>query len=1425
MNEQLETNGSKADLAARFAGLPAAKRALLNRWLDQQAGNGRKAKIPKRSDSDSAIASFSQQRIWFIDQLGVAKTSIHRPTLIRFSGALDVDVLRRVLQEIVRRHESLRTVFTAVDGELWQTVHKEVKLPWDVVDCLKMPESERAEFLNKQFRDRARQPFDLSSGPLIRAAVFCTGENEHLLALNFHHIVFDGWSEQVLFRELRALYAGFATGQSSPLPDLEVQYGDFAEWQCGQYTRERLESHLDYWANRLTGVPPLQLPLDSARPETPSFQGSSINANIPAEVVRRLQQLAKEQNATLFMVLLAAYKALLCRLTGQTDIAVACPVVGRQRSEVETLIGCFINLLVLRTEVPENASFEQLLAQVRTTSLEAYERQDVPLEKIVQRLSIERDATGTSLVSAMFNLMPVSSRRFELGDLTAESITPPAIDAKFDLSLAAHTGEDDVHLRLDFNQDVFGAESARRILKQYLLIVQEIAEDSAQSIFAPSLITQTCEQIVPDPRMPMRSASFSPLTELVEEWARKTPEAAAIVCGRKSWKYQDLARDFHHLARELASQGVLPGDVVGVSGPPSYRFMVALLAVQRCRAAALPLDQSLPKMRAERMLAAASTRLMVSVVEPGETSPHDGLSVTTYRVEGLAARSNGKAGANVSDGRQLPAVLPDDSSFVFYTSGSTGTPKGILGWHGAYSQSLAWHRETFGIGPGLRFAQTCALSFEAVVREIFLPLTSGATLCLPESADDLSPQRFWTWLADMRITTVVAVPSRAEIWLSHVPSDVRLPLLKRTFFTGEPLQARLVERWRATTRCENVVSLYGPTETTMARCYFPIEGPPAPGIQPLGYSVPESQSLVVNSQGTPCGVGEFGEVVVRTPYRSRGYINAEAKDTRRFAKNRWSNDPNDIVYFTGDMARYRQDGCIEFLGRRDHQVKVRGVRIELGEVESVFAMHPGIQRAVAAIHVDPAGSKQLVTYVQPKVGAGLRVGDLHEFGRARLLPAMVPSHFIVIDQLPLTANGKVDRPSLPAPDFARSRDEAGYLAPRNNTESKLAAIWSRLLQLDRVGVNDNFFDIGGHSLLGIQVFAEIEREFGAAPPLASLFQFPTVAGLAQIIDDGVAHYSQDCLVKLHSNGDGVPLVVFHNAAGEVAELRALVDRLGSDRPIFGVQAPWRRGEPLLFDGIPDRVSHYIDEICAQTPAGPLVMLGYCHGGKLAYEAACQLQERGRDVPLVVLIDSRAQGPGQLQSSSSLREQLLVDLPRAVHFVRNWLHEEYYPADRELRRAYKRKFFSNLQRLRRNAPDRIDFSELVFELAFQLSEYSPRLRKLYYRLASNNLKSARQFDAKKFAGEMLLVRPERKEHFGREPLDVGWGDLVQGPVKIIRTPAHHAFMVREQHVDKIVGPIANALQCIDEYVGAAHSDEGSAMSVQLEGKLCLEGASG
>jgi amino acid adenylation domain-containing protein len=1423
MNEQLETNGSKADLAARFAGLPAAKRALLNRWLDQQAGNARKASIARRTDPGSAIASFSQQRIWFIDQLGVAKTSIHRPTLIRFSGALDIDVLHRVLQEIVRRHESLRTVFTAVEGELRQTVCAEVKLPWDVVDCVQLSEAERADFLNTHLRNRARQSFDLSSGPLIQAAVFCIDNSEHLLALNFHHIVFDGWSEQVLFRELRTLYEAFAAGHSSPLLELEIQYGDFAEWQCGQYTGERLDAHLDYWIKRLTGIAPLQLPLDSARPETPSFLGSSITADIPAEIVCRLQQLAKEQNATLFMVLLAAYKALLCRLSGQTDIAVACPVVGRQRSEVESLIGCFINLLVLRTEVGENVSFDDLVAQVRTTSLEAYERQDVPLEKIVQRLSIGRDATGTSLVRAMFNLMPVTSRRFELGDLTAVSVTPPAIDAKFDLSLAAHTGEDDVQLRLDFNQDVFRTESARRILNQYLLLVQEIAEDSKQSIFAPSLITQSCEQIVPDPRMPMRSAGCPPLTELVEEWARKTPGAVAIVRGRKNWKYQDLVRDFHQLAHELASQGVLPGDAVGVSGPPSYQFVVALLAVQRCRAAALPLDQSLPKMRAERMLEAARAKLMVSVVEPGETSPYDGISVPTYQVEDLTSRVNGKARANASNGRTLPAVLPDDLSFVFYTSGSTGTPKGVLGWHGAYSQSLAWHREAFGIAPGLRFAQTCALSFEAVVREIFLPLTSGATLCLPESADDLSPQRFWSWLTDMRITTLVAVPSRAEIWLSYVPSDVQLPLLKRTFFTGEPLQARLVDRWRATTRCENVVSLYGPTETTMARCYFPIEGPPAPGIQPLGHPVPESQALVVNSQGTPCGIGEFGEVVIRTPYRSRGYVNAEAKDTQRFAKSRWSNDPNDIVYFTGDMARYRHDGCIEFLGRRDHQVKIRGVRIELGEVESVFAAHLGVQRAVAAIHVDPVGSKQLVAYIQPKIGVSLRVGDLHEFGRARLLPAMVPSHFIVIDRLPLTPNGKVDRASLPAPDFTRSRDEVGYVAPRSATETKLATIWGRLLQLDRVGVNDNFFDIGGHSLLGIQMFAEIEREFGAAPPLASLFQFPTVAGLAQVIDDGVAHYSQDCLVKLQSKGDGVPLLVFHNAAGEVAELRSLVDRLGSDRPVYAVHAPWRRGKPLMFDGIPDRVSHYVDEICAQVPAGPFVALGYCHGGKLAYEAACQLQERGRDVPLVVLVDSRSRGPGQLQGSSSLHERLLVDLPKAVHFVRNWLREEYYPADRELRRAYKKKFFSNLQRLRKNAPDRIDFSELVFEWAFQLGEYSPRLRRLYYRLASNNLKSARQFAAKMFAGEMLLVRPEQREHFGYEPLDMGWGDVVQGPVKIVRTPVHHAFMVREQHVDKIVGPIADALRVADECVGVSRNDEGTPTPVRLKGKLCLEGA--
>ena len=1092
------------------AALAEHKTALLA-FLRQAQGPAEETARPiPRLPADGPLPlSFGQQRLWFLDQLEPGNPRYNMPFAMRLDGPLDPGALGRALSEIVRRHAVLRTSFTQADGQPVQRIGPAEALPLPLVDLRGLPASAREARVLELAGAEFQHAFDLGRGPLVRASLLRLDEHAHVLLLCVHHIAFDGWSYGVFVRELAALYAAFVDGSPAPLPEPPVQYADFAAWQ-----RERLDgqaaAQLDYWRGRLDGLPRLALPRDgqSAPGRT---RGATRSATLPAPVVAALQRLAREGEATPFMAVLAVFKLLLARLTGQSDIAVGTPIAGRPRPEVERLIGFFLNTLVLRTDLAGADTFRALLGRVRETALGAYANQDVPFERLVEQLQPDRDLERAPFFDVLFNYVTETPDQTLAPGLTLRLEELDEQESKFPMTLYAAQRGGELRLTLVYQSALFSEARAAALLDQLCLLAGQIAAAPDAPLEAHTLVTPTARAVLPDPQAALPAPPQRPVPELILEQAERLPGHAAVRQSGRSHSYAELAGRARALAAALVARGLGRGDTVAVTGGRSFGLIAGMLAALLAGGRLLTLDPRLPAERRLLMLRASGARLLLCA---GRQPPADldGLPLAALLVDPDSALADGEATA-------LPAIRPEDPAYIFFTSGTTGVPKAVAGWHGGLSHFVAWQRETFAIGPDDRAAQLTGLSFDVVLRDVFTPLTAGATLCLPDDEDDLAGARLLPWLERERITMVHTVPALAQSWLADVPAGVGLAALRLVFFAGEPLRDALVRRWRAAFPAAGaVVNLYGPTETTLAKCFYRVPAEPDPGVQPVGAPLPQTQALVLSPSGRLCGVGEIGEIAIRTPFRSRGYLNAPEEQARRFVPSPFTGDPADLVYLTGDRGRYRPDGALEILGRVDHQIKIRGVRIEPEEIAALLARHPSVR--ACAVVAQPSGQDDyaLVAYIVPAEeperestkdtkganGSGHEDAELktqnsklRTFLSERLPEYMVPAAFVALDALPLTPNGKLDRRALPPADLSRPAGRAERVAPRTPVEEIVAEIWSEVLGVRPVGAEDHFFEIGGHSLLATLVASRIGQAFKTSLPVRAVFEAPTVALLAQ----------------------------------------------------------------------------------------------------------------------------------------------------------------------------------------------------------------------------------------------------------------------------------------------------------------------------------------
>lgn len=1185
--------------------------------------------------------SSGQLRLWFLDQLSPRSAAYILPMAARVRGRLDCAALERALFEIVRRHEVLRTVFPVSNGLPGQTILAAAPVPLDMVDLSGYPLVERERRAREAVDAAAREPFDLSRGPLFRARLVRLGEEECALVIAVHHIVFDAWSMEVFWREFASLYAVFRDGGQSPLPELPIQFADFASWQRRSFEGEAREKHLSYWKAQLGGtLPVLDLPADKPRQILRNSRAAQKAVDLSPALSGRLKSLSQTENASLFMTLLAALNVLLHRLSGQDDILVGTPVAGRNRVELENLIGFFINTVVVRTRLSGSLRFLDLLSRIRSTVLDALSHQEMPFEELVEALDSERDLTRTPLFQVFLNQLNGQLTPVRIPGLTLEPFHRFELEAKFDLTFYVAEWEDAIHLVLVYNADLFDEERMGILLEQYGRVLEQVCDNPGLAIDEYSLLTESGRGRVPDPATPLQLQWAGPVHSRFVTQAAVSPRRTAIEEDGARWTYGRLAALTGGLAAWLRTHGVSPGDTVAIYGHRSGPQVLAVLGVLRAGAAFCILDPAYPAARLAACVRTVKPKAWLRIAAAGGPPPEleaaleTACRLTLPRAPGIFSMPElaGKDDHSCE-------VDPDSPAYLTFTSGTTGEPKCVLGTHRPLAHFEDWHVRQFGLKRHDRFSMLSGLGHDPLLRDIFTPLCLGATLVI--SSDDIfSPGRLSRWIRQRHITIAHLTPAMVQLIAEPSTSPPQpLPTLRYAFFGGDLLTGREVALITSMAPQVECVNFYGTTETPQAMTWFrvpkiPPAGDTAPARPiPLGRPVPDAQVLIMNRNGVLAGIGELGEIYIRTPYLSRGYINDDTLTRKRFLANPFTGDGGDRLYRTGDLARFRPDGAVEFAGRADHQIKIRGYRIELGEIEAALAKCPHVQRGVVVARNNRSGGKRLVACLIPQNGGRL----MPEQVRARLkelLPAyMIPSAFVAVDSIPLTPNAKVDRDALTIPEAVLAGTAHEYVAARNAVEKAMADIWCDVLGVGEVGILDNFFDLGGHSLSATRLIARLRDAFELDLPLQCIFLEPTIAGLAKHIRyDAVAKsYRYDgepqrrtCLVPVQPRGTRTPLVLvagYQNPDDTLMELSRLIPHLGSDRPVYGFKPRWVDGDREVCGSVEEDAREYLAELRAVQPNGPYLLGGSCLSGIVALEMARQLMQAGERVGLLALIDT------------------------------------------------------------------------------------------------------------------------------------------------------------------------------------------------------------
>jgi amino acid adenylation domain-containing protein len=1347
----------------RLADLSPERLALLQQRLRERAG-GRAApqKIRPREADGPLPLSFAQSRLWFLDQLEPGSPAYNVPAAVRVRGGLDVAALGRALNALVARHESLRTTFAAYGGEPVQVIHPPAPVPLPLADLSRLEAADRETELLRLAAQEARRPFDLAAGPLLRCRILRLGAEDHGVLFTQHHVVSDGWSTDVLEREVSALYEAAVRGEDAHLPPLPVQYADYAVWQRGWLSGGVLEAQAAWWRERLAGAPPLlEIPTDRPRTAAPAPSAVECPVAVPAEAAGALRALARREEATLFMAVLAAWQALLARWSGQEDVVVGTPVSGRTRVETEGLIGFFVNTLALRGDLSGDPCLRVLLSRAREEVLAAHAHQDLPFERLVDALGVERSLTHTPVFQAVLTLQAAGREPgLRLGGARLEDLGVGNGVQRFDLALDLAEDGEALAGGISCRADRFDPVTARRLAGHFVRLVEAWAADPDLPLSAVELMDAgERRQVLAAARGEARPYPFVPVHRQVEAQAARTPDAVAVAAPGTRLTYAALERRAGALARALRARGARgagPGAVIPFVLERGAGVPVAMLAILKTGAAFAPVDPRWPDERIRGVLDELASPVVVADA---------GAATRDWAAGRVLLPPDGEG-----DGEPEPGydAAPGDPLYVIYTSGSTGRPKGVVVPHRGIANRFAWMTEWFGADAARSVLQTTRHVYDSAVWQLLWPLAQGGRTVVPADGAETDAAALAALVAAEGVTLTDFVPSVLGALLPGLEADpaarARLASLRAVVLGGEAISAEAAYRFMEIFPSVRVTNLYGPTEASIGCVAYRVTGGEG-GRIPIGRPIANAVALVLDARRRPVPVGVPGELYLSGACLGRGYLGQPARTAEAFVENPFPEAGGPRMYRTGDRARQRADGNLEFLGRVDEQVKIRGFRVEPGEVESALLGHPAVREAAVVARPAPAGGLRLLGYAVLHAAAEASPAALRAYLRERLPAAMVPEWVSRLDAFPLTPGGKLDRRALPDPAGPDGGGE-GFVPPRDALEGALARVWEELLGRP-VGVRDPFFDVGGHSLLAVRLLARVEAVFGRRLPVSAVFAAPTVEEMAVLLRREGARPPAEVLVPFRPGADGEPLFLVHGAGGTVFGYGELARALGPGHALHAFQGRGAAPGEAPHGTVEEMADAYLRALREARPARPWRLGGWSMGGAVAWEMAVRLEAEGDPPDALLLLDAHL-AAGEEEDPDGAEElwiarlagfvrQLGIPLERLPLTVESLLP---LPAGARLEEVLRAAGAAGV------LPPGVEPEEAA---------------RLYAVYAAHG-EALRRYRPAPYGGRVLLLRAEE----GDDPAPA-WRPLARGGLEVRDVPGDHFGMLRE-HVQPLAGAI-------------------------------------
>ncbi|MBW4636388.1 MAG: amino acid adenylation domain-containing protein [Iphinoe sp. HA4291-MV1] len=1044
--------------------------------------------------------SFAQKRLWYLVQLEPENSTHNISVAYRVSGSINISLLERSLNEMGKRHQILRTTFALVDGKPQQVISSDIDVTLPLINLDKLPREQQEAEIRLQAAREFQKPFALAQKPLWRATILRLSQYEHILLTTAHHIIFDRESFNVLFEEIVGLYEAFLQQKSLPQPKISAQYFDFVEWQNQKLQDEALQPKIHYWKHQLNSqLPILQLPTDHTRPAVHKYQKANQVLALPKTLIAALKALSQQENVALSTTLLTAFKLLLYRYSGQEDISVGFPQTSRDQLEANGLMGLFTKYFVLRTHIGGNPSFKELLRQVHEVTLEAYTSQDFPLEQLIEELQLEKNQSFSSLFQVMFSFQQDQIAVHKCSNLVLEPIfnlvsKPMEVDsvtAKFDLALELQEEAEEIKGWLKYSTDLFDEATIARMVGHFQTLLEGIVAEPQASISDLPILTEAerYQVLVEWNDTKVNYPLNKCIHQLFEEQAARTPNAIAVVFEHLKLTYQQLNSHANQLARYLQQLGVKPDTLVGICVERSLEMVVGLLGILKAGGAYVPLDPDYPPERLAYMLEDSHVPILL-------TQEHLRSQLPDHQAEVICLDKDWQKIASQSKENLVSCVTSDNLAYVIYTSGSTGKPKGAMNIHRGVCNRLLWMQDTYKLDSSDRVLQKTPFSFDVSVWEFFLSLLAGACLVVTKPKGHKDSAYLVDIIAQQQITAVHFVPSMLQVFLEE-ENVKRCYSLKQVICSGEALPRTLQERFFSCLECA-LHNLYGPTEAAIDVTYWQCKRESPLRTVPIGRPIANTQIYILDSYLQPVPIGITGELHIGGVQIARGYLNRLELTEQKFIPSPFQD--SERLYKTGDLVRYLPDGNIEYLRRLDHQIKIRGFRIELGEIESVICQYPEVRETVVIVKGETLEERQLIGYVVFHQKASLSLSGLRRFLKEKLPDYMIPTVLMVLDTLPLTSNGKVNRNDLPAPDLSRPQVESDFVNPRTSIEQQIADIWAHVLKLEQVGIHDNFFELGGYSLIAIQIMTRLRQIFGVELPLHILMEAATIAKLGDRIE-------------------------------------------------------------------------------------------------------------------------------------------------------------------------------------------------------------------------------------------------------------------------------------------------------------------------------------